>query len=434
MKIMSYYGTGASRYMGINDWVYEYAPKARDEYISEFYEWVYKKHKPETKGRISQSHFEDIWEEWKEYFDDNYDYDDHGGIVLNNSKYVKSSTVEEDLIADLEKMDLNKIPPVMMYGRLVRKAEQNGLTREKVGRWTVSQWIDYLKSIKSSSKRNLNNSKKIINSGYMGIDDVKYISHGEWADPELEYDGIVANYWDVEDYLVDLAKEEGVNTDDDDEYSKWVIKNADEVRYAVTYFGSSDEEIESGCHGKKKGKKNIKSVKVVDDIYFRDFEPWSGAVDTFDLIIENDKDREMDEYLDELYPDGLTATQLNDLLWFDADSILDMLGIEDDDEDDDEIESGCHGKKKGKKNIKSFARRNIANARLVEGEECVIQVKDKDGRWKDVGYYKDPPYWSFSKGNPKMFNSHEEAMKSKLMKAVKDAGYSEEAGNLRLAD
>ena len=181
---------------------------------------------------------------------------------------------------------------------------------------------------------------KQISSGYMGIDDVKFISHGEWADPELEYDGAVANYWDVEDYLIDLAKEEGVNTDDDDEYSKWVIKNADEVRYAVTYFDSSDDEIESGCHGKKKGKKSVKS----------------------------------------------------------------------------------------------FARRSIANARLVEGEECVIQVKDKDGKWQDVGYYKDPPYWSFSKGNPKMFNSREEAMKSKLMKAVKDAGYSEEAGNLRLAD
>ena len=32
--------------------------------------------------------------------------------------------------------------------------------------------------------------------------------------------------------------------------------------------------------------------------------------------------------IDECYPEGLTDTQLNDLLWFDSDWILQNLGVE----------------------------------------------------------------------------------------------------------
>lgn len=59
-----------------------------------------------------------------------------------------------------------------------------------------------------------------------------------------------------------------------------------------------------------------------------DFETWSGAKDTKKTIIENDKEEEFDSLIDELYPDGLTDTQLNDILWFEEDWIFEMLGIE----------------------------------------------------------------------------------------------------------
>ena len=77
-------------------------------------------------------------------------------------------------------------------------------------------------------------------------------------------------------------------------------------------------------------------LKVITD--FSDYKPWSGAVDTYNLIEDADKLDELESYLEELYPDGLTVTQINDILWFDADQILSDLGINDDDEDEDESE------------------------------------------------------------------------------------------------
>lgn len=57
------------------------------------------------------------------------------------------------------------------------------------------------------------------------------------------------------------------------------------------------------------------------------FDAWSGAIDTKNTIIENYKSDEFDQFIDELYPDGLTETQLNDILWFEDEYIFENLGI-----------------------------------------------------------------------------------------------------------
>ena len=58
------------------------------------------------------------------------------------------------------------------------------------------------------------------------------------------------------------------------------------------------------------------------------FKAWSGAVDAQKEIIEAGKEEEFDSLIDELYPDGLSETTLNDLLWFETDWLYEMLGIE----------------------------------------------------------------------------------------------------------
>ncbi len=68
-----------------------------------------------------------------------------------------------------------------------------------------------------------------------------------------------------------------------------------------------------------------------DNLSLRNFDAWSGAVDTKETIIDAGKEKEFDSLIEELYPDGLTDTQLNDLLWFEEDWIFEMLGIEIDD-------------------------------------------------------------------------------------------------------
>lgn len=75
-------------------------------------------------------------------------------------------------------------------------------------------------------------------------------------------------------------------------------------------------------------------MKVYNEMSIRDFEAWSGAVDTKDKIIANDKEDEFDALIKELYPDGIDETQLNDILWFDDEWVLESLGIYEDEEED----------------------------------------------------------------------------------------------------
>lgn len=50
---------------------------------------------------------------------------------------------------------------------------------------------------------------------FYGIPGIKFISHGEWSDPEVEYKGYTFNYWDIEDSLYDLFKQEFEPYEDD---------------------------------------------------------------------------------------------------------------------------------------------------------------------------------------------------------------------------
>ena len=59
----------------------------------------------------------------------------------------------------------------------------------------------------------------------------------------------------------------------------------------------------------------------------RDFNAWSGAEETKQTILDNHLSEEFDSLIEELYPEGLSGTQLNDILWFESDWIFESLGI-----------------------------------------------------------------------------------------------------------
>ena len=63
------------------------------------------------------------------------------------------------------------------------------------------------------------------------------------------------------------------------------------------------------------------------------FDAWSGAKDTKKTILEANKGEEFDYLIEELYPDGLSETQLNDILWFEPEWIFEQLGISEEEED-----------------------------------------------------------------------------------------------------
>ena len=90
-------------------------------------------------------------------------------------------------------------------------------------------------------------------------------------------------------------------------------------------------------------------MRIVKEISVEDFEGWSGANDTIEVIEKTGKVDEFDNLIEELYPDGLSETSLNDLLRFDYEWIYETLGItksykvsvyniEYDVDDDDEID------------------------------------------------------------------------------------------------
>lgn len=90
-------------------------------------------------------------------------------------------------------------------------------------------------------------------------------------------------------------------------------------------------------------------MRIVKEISVENFEGWSGANDTIEVIEKAGKVDEFDNLIEELYPDGLSETSLNDLLRFDYEWIYETLditksykvsvyNIEYDVDDDDEID------------------------------------------------------------------------------------------------
>jgi hypothetical protein len=69
-------------------------------------------------------------------------------------------------------------------------------------------------------------------------------------------------------------------------------------------------------------------MKLTREISLNSFVPWSGAVETLDRVREEGKIEELESTLEELYPDGMTDTELNDLLWFDEDTVFEWCDIE----------------------------------------------------------------------------------------------------------
>ena len=69
-------------------------------------------------------------------------------------------------------------------------------------------------------------------------------------------------------------------------------------------------------------------MKITSEMSLKNFKAWSGAKDTLNKLIELDKCEDLEFILDDLYPDGLTETELNDILWFDDEWICETLGIE----------------------------------------------------------------------------------------------------------
>lgn len=62
---------------------------------------------------------------------------------------------------------------------------------------------------------------------------------------------------------------------------------------------------------------------------------WSGAVNTLRRIEEANKEEELMNFLEDIFYENIpTATEVNDVLWFEPEMIYESLGITEEDENE----------------------------------------------------------------------------------------------------
>lgn len=69
-------------------------------------------------------------------------------------------------------------------------------------------------------------------------------------------------------------------------------------------------------------------MKIYSEKSLRNFEFWSGAKENASELTSAQLD-EVENILEDMYPDGMSETEINDLFWFDFDTIKEWLGITD---------------------------------------------------------------------------------------------------------
>lgn len=162
--------------------------------------------------------------------------------------------------------------------------------------------------------------------------------------------GVVIENEDEEDYIYDIADKLEIKID------RPKIKVEDGGRLLILRLGENEAKMSAKdfletrgidietIRGKKKKTNECKIIpstnhELTEDLKvfmeLGDYTPWSGAVSTWDKIRDEDKIDELDAILEDQYPDGIGLTELNDLLWFDGDTVLSWLGISEEEEDDE---------------------------------------------------------------------------------------------------
>jgi hypothetical protein len=68
-------------------------------------------------------------------------------------------------------------------------------------------------------------------------------------------------------------------------------------------------------------------MRIYGEIPLREFEFWAGAKDRVKYLTMEELNQ-IEEILEEISPEGLSETDLNDLFWFEDDLIAEWLGYE----------------------------------------------------------------------------------------------------------
>lgn len=69
-------------------------------------------------------------------------------------------------------------------------------------------------------------------------------------------------------------------------------------------------------------------MKIISEASLKNFDFWGGAVHRAKALTD-EQFEEIEEYLEEIFPDGINEAQLNYIFWFEDDELAQYLGFED---------------------------------------------------------------------------------------------------------
>lgn len=129
---------------------------------------------------------------------------------------------------------------------------------------------------------------------------------------------------------------------------------------------------------------------ITSDINLRNFKFWSEAASHANELSLEQLD-ELENMLIDMYPDGMTDTELNDLMWFDFDTVKEWLGIS------DEYDESFSHRRSTRKLRKTESTKRISKRKKMK-EDLYRGVKGVEFIWR--GTQSDP----LLKYNGKTFN------------------------------
>lgn len=184
---------------------------------------------------------------------------------------------------------------------------------------------------------------------------------------DFDFDSLIDGEYEDKESRDEALDTESPNREEDD-FEEALVRKPCKFPKDKTSIKESKERV-----GRLKETQIIESYDLLDGRY----KPWSGAVDTWNTLEELDLLESFDDLLDNLYPEGLSETELNDLLWFERDWILESLGVTDENGDSKFIDDDLEESKKvvNKKRIKE-SRKPLVRTRIKEGSEDKLEIKD----------------------------------------------------------
>lgn len=66
-------------------------------------------------------------------------------------------------------------------------------------------------------------------------------------------------------------------------------------------------------------------MKIYSEVSLPNFQFWSGAKENANMLTY-DQLEQVESALEDIYPDGANETDINDLFWFDFDTVLEWIG------------------------------------------------------------------------------------------------------------